>query len=77
MFNYSNRNTSTESNNTDIIKAYCSATVVSVGVALAGNKLVQRVGGGGLLGKVCVLVCVDCSASPGSPWRVPEPRTCT
>ena len=36
VFNYSNRNTSTESNNMDILKAYCSATVVSVGVALAG-----------------------------------------
>lgn len=55
MFNYSNRNTSTESNNMDILKAYCSATVVSVGVALAGNKLVAKMGGGGLLGKVCSL----------------------
>ena len=36
----------------DILKAYCSATVVSVGVALAGNKLVAKMGGGGLLGKV-------------------------
>lgn len=52
VFNYSNRNTSTESNNMDILKAYCSATVVSVGVALAGNKLVAKMGGGGLLGKV-------------------------
>jgi len=34
------------------VKAYCSATVVSVGVALAGNKLVAKAGGGGLLGKV-------------------------
>lgn len=52
IFNYSNRNTSTESNNADIIKAYCSATVVSVSVALLGNKMVQKLGGGGLLGKV-------------------------
>ncbi len=52
IFNYCNRNTSTESNSTDILKAYCSATIVSVGVALAGNKLVQKCGGGGLLGKV-------------------------
>lgn len=52
IFNYSNRNTSTESNNMDILKAYCSATVVSVAVALAGNKLVAKMGGGGLLGKV-------------------------
>lgn len=52
VFNYSNRNTSTESNLKDIAKAYCSATIVSVSVALAGNKLVQRLGGGGLLGKV-------------------------
>ena len=52
VFNYCNRNTSTESNNADILKAYCSATIVSVGVALAGNKLVAKCGGGGLLGKV-------------------------
>ena len=37
------------------MKAYCSATIVSVSVALAGNKLVQKLGGGGLLGKVRVL----------------------
>ena len=36
------------------MKAYCSATVVSVGVALAGNKLVAKAGGGGLLGKVSI-----------------------
>lgn len=55
VFNYCNRNTSTESNTTDIVKAYCSATIVSVSVALAGNKLVQKCGGGGLLGKVRTL----------------------
>jgi hypothetical protein len=59
IFNYSNRNTSTESNNTDILKAYCSATIVSVGVALAGNKLVQKMGGAGLLGKVVFLFAVE------------------
>lgn len=37
--------------------AYLSATVVSVSVALAGNKAVQKLGGGGLLGKVGMCVC--------------------
>ena len=77
VFNYSNRNTSTASNLQDIIKAYCSATIVSVSVALAGNKLVQRLGGGGLLGKVVVLCECERSAFPGSLWHAPERRTCT
>ena len=36
--------------------AYLSATMVSVSVALAGNKAVQKLGGGGLLGKVSMSV---------------------
>lgn len=78
VFNYSNRNTSTESNNMDILKAYCSATVVSVGVALAGNKLVAKMGGGGLLGKVVLFPSsLSRSAFRGSPWRALALRTCT
>ena len=78
VFNYSNRNTSTESNNMDILKAYCSATVVSVGVALAGNKLVAKMGGGGLLGKVALSPSsLTRSVSRGSPWRALALRTCT
>ena len=76
VFNYCNRNTSTESNNADILKAYCSATIVSVGVALAGNKLVAKCGGGGLLGKVGSLGDCERSAFLGSPWRAPVLRTC-
>ena len=77
VFNYCNRNTSTESNNADILKAYCSATIVSVGVALAGNKLVAKCGGGGLLGKVGSFPFTNLSAFPGSLWRVRALRTCT
>ena len=78
VFNYSNRNTSTESNNMDILKAYCSATVVSVGVALAGNKLVAKMGGGGLLGKVALSPSsLTRSAFRGSLWRALALRTCT
>lgn len=78
VFNYSNRNTSTESNNMDILKAYCSATVVSVGVALAGNKLVAKMGGGGLLGKVILFPSsLARSAFRGSPWHALALRTCT
>lgn len=59
------------------MKAYCSATIVSVSVALAGNKLVQRLGGGGLLGKVRIRWVSERSAFPGSLWLALELRTCT
>ena len=42
IFNYCNRNTSTASSTKDIVTAYLSATVVSVRVALAGDKAEQK-----------------------------------
>ncbi|KAK8790882.1 hypothetical protein WA158_005513 [Blastocystis sp. Blastoise] len=42
IFNYSNRNASIPQSMADIGKAYGSAVVVSVGVALAGNMALQK-----------------------------------
>ena len=50
---------------------------MSVGVALAGNKLVARLGGGGLLGKVREVVAIESSAFHGLLLPVLELQTCT
>ena len=44
---------------------------------LAGNKLVAKCGGGGLLGKVGSFLRSYGSAFLGSPWRALVPPTCT
>ena len=49
---------------------------MSVSVALAGNKLVQKLGGGGLLGKVVLRVGLINSAFLGSLSLAPVLPTC-
>jgi hypothetical protein len=79
LVNYSNRNTSTEVNETQLATAFAAATTSSVGVALLFNKIVQSSPtlSAGIIGRFVPFAAVAAANCANIPLMRQQVRVCS